>query len=368
MAFYKIMQPPGLAKFLERAIVRLQAVKMMIVSCYRSLAPRNPSSAGFILFCCIFFLILSSADSMAADQSMNSIQKESDDYNDSLFTFAGSGNEAVFVAEITRGKTLYVKNEILIFHTRIPFGSLIKPFTLYYALSSGAIDLKKVYYCRPSSITDPPSSRCWYTPGHGRLNCVQALTHSCNSAFMKIASNINYHKFLEFLELFGFDTDSIANIKNPIEQQMIMTGLKDKLLVSPASLALKVAGLLEGTLYRFDGEMNLEIERFIPVNKKTVDIVRGAMTMSMVEGHSVPKPEEHFIPLNIICKTGTIGRFNQLDSGCKIPKNNGLFVALCINQDKKYLVAVVVPCGIGDDAARVGREIIHKLTSSNPGR
>jgi hypothetical protein len=182
---------------------------------------------------------------------------------------------------------------------------------------------------------------------------------------MKIASTINYREFLEFLALFGFDTDSIMQIKNPVEQQMIMTGLKDSLLVSPASLAFKITGLLDGTLYRLDSEMNLEIERFIPVNKKTVDIVRGGMTMSMVEGHSVPNPDEKFIPLNIICKTGTIGRFNQLDSGCKTPKNNGLFVALFIHQHKKYLIAVVIPCGIGDDAARVGREIIYKLTSSN---
>jgi cell division protein FtsI/penicillin-binding protein 2 len=355
------MQLPGAATI----IGDLQAGKIKRRRNYKTI---SLAAVSLIVSYLVFLPSLSSAGSKAVDQSANFIQRESDDYKDSLFTSSGSGNEAVFVAEITRGKTLYVKNEILIFHTRIPFGSIIKPFTLYYALSSGAIDLKRVYYCRPSSITDPPSSRCWYTPGHGRLNCVQALTQSCNSVFMKIASNINYNKFLEFLTLFGFDTDPIANIKNPIEQQMIMTGLKDKLLVSPASLALKVAGLLEGTLYRFDGEMNLEIERFIPVNKKTVDIVRGAMTMSMVEGHSVPNPEEHFIPLNIICKTGTIGRFNQLDSGCKVPKNNGLFVALCVHRDKKYLIAVVVPCGIGDDAARVGREIIHKLTSSNPDR
>lgn len=182
---------------------------------------------------------------------------------------------------------------------------------------------------------------------------------------MKISANINYREFLEFLELFGFDTDSIKRIKNPVEQQMIMTGLKDSLLVSPAALAFKITGLLDGTLYRLDNKMNLEIERFIPVDKKTVDIVRGGMTMSMIEGHSIPNPDEQFIPLNIICKTGTIGRFNQIDSGCKIPKNNGLFVALYMHRHKKYLIAVVVLCGIGDDAARIGREIIYNLTFSN---
>jgi len=362
------MQSPGLEKFLKAPVAELQAVKIMIVSCRRSLIPLKPTAVSFLLSCCTFFLILSAAGSPETDQTAIHRQKESADHNNSFLISSGSGNEAVFVAEITRGKTLYIQNEALILNTKIPFGSLIKPFALYYALSSGATDLKRVYYCRPSRITDPPSTRCWYTPGHGRLNCVQALTQSCNRTFMKIASNVNYPEFLEFLGLFGFDTDSIMHIKNPVEQQMIMTGLKDSLLVSPVSLALKITGLLEGTLYRLDGEMNLEIERLIPINIKNVDIIRRGMTMSMVEGHSVPNRDEQFLPLNIIGKTGTIGRFNQLDSGCKTPKNNGLFVALCIHQHKKYLIAVVIPCGIGDDAARVGREIIYKLTSSNPDR
>jgi cell division protein FtsI/penicillin-binding protein 2 len=358
------MQLPGA----EKTIGDLQAGRIITSKYRRNLKTLNMPAISLILSYLAFLLSLSSAGSKAADKSTNYIQKESADYNDSLFTFSGSGNEAVFVAEITSGKTLYIKNEDLILGTKIPFGSLIKPFTLYYALSSGAVDLKRVYYCRPSRITDPPSSRCWFTPGHGRLNCVQALTQSCNSVFMKIASNVNYPEFLEFLGLFGFDTDSITHVKNPVEQQMIMTGLKDSLLASPASLALKIAGLLEGTLYRLDGEMNLEIERLIPVNSKAVDIIRRGMTMSMVEGHSVPNQDEQFLPLNIIGKTGTIGRSIQLDSGCKNQKNNGLFVALCAFERKKYLIAVVTPCGIGDDAARVGREIIYKLTSSNPDR
>lgn len=297
---------------------------------------------------------------------INTPQKSSVDDQD--FIIPESGPEAVFFADITGGKTLYIKNERVILNTEIPFGSLIKPFTLYYALSSGAVNAKKVFYCRPSKITDPPSTRCWYTPGHGRLNSVQALTQSCNNAFMKIASTIDYSGYLEFLESFNFDTDAIRKTESQLERQMIMTGLKDKLLTSPASLALKIAALMEGILYRLDEKKNLEIEKIIPLNTKTVDIIRGAMTMSMVEGHSVPDQDEQFLPLKIIGKTGTIGRFERLDSDCDKQRNNGIFVSLFRYQNRNYIIAVVKPCGIGDDAAKTARRIIHKFTSFNPGR
>lgn len=274
------------------------------------------------------------------------------------------GKAAAFLADISAGKIIFMSNDKLILNTNVPFGSLIKPFTLYYGLSSRSVDLKTVYYCRRSKITDPPYTRCWFTPGHGRLNAVQALTESCNSSFMKMASNIDYDGFVDFINNLGFDTDRIAAVKNPVERRMIMTGLKDYLVESPANLALRLTALLEGTLFYIDENSNLEVEKFITLDNSAVETVKKGMGLGMVKGHSKPKNSELFVPLKIIGKTGTIGAFDILDSGCREKNNNGFFVALFEYNYRKYLLTVVFPCGIGDDAASAGRAMIARFISS----
>lgn len=277
----------------------------------------------------------------------------------------GSGKEAIFLADLTIGKIIFIRNDGLILNTKVPFGSLIKPFTLYYGLSSGMIDTKTIYFCRPSKISDPPRFRCWYTPGHGRLNSIQALTQSCNSAFMKMAAKIEWIGYIKFLDTLEFDTSPLLNIKDPLMRQTIMTGLDDSLVESPANLALKIAAMMDGILYRMDANYNLEIEKFITLDKSSVENIRKGMMMSMIQGHSKPKTGEQFLSIQIIAKTGTIGSFERLNDTCRNKKNNGFFVALFQHDQRKYLLAAVVMCGIGDDAARLGREIISGFISSN---
>jgi hypothetical protein len=311
----------------------------------------------------IFFLLATCGLLICAENTGQYDSPEMKEKNG--FTSIYEGDGGIFLADITIGKIIYIKNDGLVLNTKVPFGSLIKPFTLYYGLSSGAVNLTTIYYCRRSKITDPPHSRCWYTPGHGRLNSIQAITQSCNSAFMKMATKIDYEGFIDFLETLGFDIASISNIKNPLERQSIMTGLSDSLSESPACLALRFAALAEGTLFHADANFNLEIEKFITLDRTALQNVLQGMKMSMMEGHSKPKNDELFLSTQIIAKTGTIGLYKRLDDGCRNKKNNGFFIALFSHDQRKYLLAVVVPCGIGDDAAKIGREIIFRFLSSS---
>ena len=320
--------------------------------------------SGFCIFICIQAAVIFGESLCYTD--INKIgQTKTDKTVNTMDAFEEiPGKAAAFLADISAGKIIFMSNDKLILNTSVPFGSLIKPFTLYYGLSSRSVDLKTVYYCRHSKITDPPYTRCWFTPGHGRLNAVQALTESCNRSFMKMASNIDYDGFVEFINNLGFDTNRIAAVKNPMERRMVMTGLKDYLVESPGNLALRLTALLEGTLFYIDENSNLEVEKFVTLDSSAVETVKKGMGLGMVKGHSKPKNSELFVPLKIIGKTGTIGAFDMLDSGCTEKNNNGFFVALFEYNYRKYLLAVVFPCGIGDDAASAGRAMIARFISS----
>ena len=66
---------------------------------------------------------------------------------------------------------------------REPVGSLVKVFT---ALAYGA----RNRYEYPVAICHGTESGCWHAPGHGRLTLSGAIAHSCNSYFLKLASEV----------------------------------------------------------------------------------------------------------------------------------------------------------------------------------
>jgi cell division protein FtsI/penicillin-binding protein 2 len=67
---------------------------------------------------------------------------------------------------------------------RQPVGSLVKVFT---ALAYGA----RHQFQFPKAVCRGEATGCWYLPGHGRLDLVAAITHSCNSYFLELAREVN---------------------------------------------------------------------------------------------------------------------------------------------------------------------------------
>ncbi len=64
-----------------------------------------------------------------------------------------------------------------------PMGSLVKPFTaLAYARSHN------VRY--PEFTCRGKAGGCWHPQGHGTLNMVQAIAHSCNAYFLQLAAQL----------------------------------------------------------------------------------------------------------------------------------------------------------------------------------
>jgi cell division protein FtsI/penicillin-binding protein 2 len=74
----------------------------------------------------------------------------------------------------------------------IPVGSLVKPFT---ALASNGPF--------PEFVCHGTADRCWLAKGHGPLEFREALAHSCNAYFLKLAAGVDANSLAVVAQKFG---------------------------------------------------------------------------------------------------------------------------------------------------------------------
>ena len=110
-------------------------------------------------------------------------------------------------------------------------GSTFKMISATAGLEEGYIDAYTTTYCSGSFNTVTPSPKCWIYPGgHGALNVVQSLQHSCNVFYyqlgynMGINSNGNYDsdlgtdKLRKYAAMYGLDRKSGVEIPEAAPQ------------------------------------------------------------------------------------------------------------------------------------------------------
>lgn len=84
-----------------------------------------------------------------------------------------------------------------------PPGSVFKIITVLAALEVG-INPNKTVFCDGSSALNTNSFRCWNHNGHGTLDMMSALKHSCNIYMYELARIVGPDKILEVAREFGF--------------------------------------------------------------------------------------------------------------------------------------------------------------------
>lgn len=269
----------------------------------------------------------------------------------SLLSSCFRQDAAIAILDLTRGKTILLQRGKLINGARLPIGSLIKPFTLYLALARGEVNEDTVFLCPPSSIEAPESTRCWYTPGHGRISAARALAYSCNNYFRQIAARVDYHRFITFLDSFGFDIQNLKNIRSPLERRMIMTGISSRLRETPINICLQLTALLRsGTLLKMDNDGNLAVSRVVELLEKHTRIVKRGMSLSRISGTSSSETGGGF-GLSIWSKTGTAGIEPKDDEGLRT--RYGFFYALIRSGDEEAAIIIVLPGGTGHEASGI---------------
>ena len=82
-------------------------------------------------------------------------------------------------------------------------GSVFKVVTGSAALEEKVIDLNTTFQCHNMNVFGTPF-HCWTTRSHGTENFVQAMTNSCNPAFIQIGQKLGAPLFCQYYAAYGF--------------------------------------------------------------------------------------------------------------------------------------------------------------------
>ncbi|MGN0621275.1 MAG: penicillin-binding transpeptidase domain-containing protein [Porcipelethomonas sp.] len=82
-------------------------------------------------------------------------------------------------------------------------GSVFKVITSSAALEENVISLDDIFECNGVKKVADAEMHCWNTSGHGSQTFVEAITHSCNPAFMEIGERLGAENFFRYFQAFG---------------------------------------------------------------------------------------------------------------------------------------------------------------------
>lgn len=112
-------------------------------------------------------------------------------------------------------------------------GSVFKVITGSAALEENAISVNDRYYCNGVISVQGVPFHCWTTNGsHGSQNFVEAMTHSCNPAFVTIGQKLGAKLFCQYFDAYGLTQKT--GIDLPAEATSLFVPVAN---MTPVSLA-----------------------------------------------------------------------------------------------------------------------------------
>lgn len=276
-------------------------------------------------------------------------------------------------------------------------GSTFKMVVALAALEAGIITKDSKVFCSGKTQLGNHLFHCWKKSGHGALNVVEALQHSCDIFFYDVAQKLGIEKIAAMARRFGLGLPTgieaggeksglIPDKKWRLERfgepwqtgETLIAGIgQGYILTTPLQLAVMTARLVNGgreirpTFVRPDAEQLKNIRR-ISVNKNYLEIVKEGMCAVVNRpGGTAFASQFNYNGKRMCGKTGTtqVRRISMKERQSGIVKqedlpwkyrNHALFVGYAPQDNPKYAVAVLVEHGGGGSAvaAPIGSKLL----------
>ena len=277
-----------------------------------------------------------------------------------------------------------------------PPGSTFKPIVALAALKQG-ISPSTIFHCSGSVSLGHKKFHCWKAGGHGKLDMVGALMHSCNTYFYQVAKKIGITPIADMARLFALGVPSgiildhekpglvpDSNWKLNTYHHSWQTGDtlnvaigQGYMLTTPLQLAIMVARLAKGTA--ISPTLIASEDPFVSFPDLAIDnnhlsvIQQGMKHVVNTPGGTAYGSRILDEPFTMAGKTGTsqvISRkklshiVDHLDEKQKHrTKNHALFVGYAPVNQPRYAISVVIEHGGGGSAAAapVARDVLTQL-------
>ncbi len=276
-------------------------------------------------------------------------------------------------------------------------GSTFKMVVALAALEAGIITKDSKVFCSGKTQLGNHLFHCWKKSGHGALNVVEALQHSCDIFFYDVAQKLGIEKIAAMARRFGLGLPTgieaggeksglIPDKKWRLERfgepwqtgETLIAGIgQGYILTTPLQLAVMTARLVNGgreirpTFVKPNAEQLKNIRR-IAVNKNYLEIVKEGMCAVVNRpGGTAFASQFNYNGKRMCGKTGTtqVRRISMKERQSGIVKqedlpwkyrNHALFVGYAPQDNPKYAVAVLVEHGGGGStvAAPIGSKLL----------
>lgn len=286
-------------------------------------------------------------------------------------------------------------------------GSTFKMIVALAALEAGVIKPETRTYCAGKMFLGNHAFHCWKKEGHGHLNVVEALQHSCDIFFYETAQKLGIEKIADMARRFGLGSKINIGLENekaglipdkewklrrfgePWQQgESLISGIgQGYILTTPLQLATMTARLVNGGyeikptfLKVSDGEKSKI--RKIDVSPTNLELIKeGMYAVVNKPGGTAWRSQFDYRGQRMGGKTGTTQvrritmkeRREGIKKESELPwrlRNHALFVGYAPHDNPKYAVAVLVEHGGGGSsvAAPLAGKILREAVMLDPTR
>ena len=286
-------------------------------------------------------------------------------------------------------------------------GSTFKMIVALAALEAGVIKPETRTYCAGKMFLGNHAFHCWKKEGHGHLNVVEALQHSCDIFFYETAQKLGIEKIADMARRFGLGSKINIGLENekaglipdkewklrrfgePWQQgESLISGIgQGYILTTPLQLATMTARLVNGGyeikptfLKVSDGEKSKI--RKIDVSPTNLELIKeGMYAVVNKPGGTAWRSQFDYHGQRMGGKTGTTQvrritmkeRREGIKKESELPwrlRNHALFVGYAPQDNPKYAVAVLVEHGGGGSsvAAPLAGKILREAVMLDPTR
>lgn len=285
-------------------------------------------------------------------------------------------------------------------------GSTFKMMVALAALESGSVALNTRVFCSGQMFLGNHAFHCWKKEGHGLVNVVQAIQHSCDIYFYEIAQKIGIERIVSMARRFGlgslvdigFDGEKaglipdkewkLKRFKESWQQgETLISGIgQGYILTTPIQLAVMTASLVNGgyklkpSFIKTEQNHKTEANK-INVSSSNLEVVKEGMyaVVNVPGGTTYWTARFDYKGIKMGGKTGTtqVRRISMKERQSGILKdselpwhlrNHALFVGYAPHDNPKYAVAVLVEHGGGGSsvAAPIAKKILLDAVKLDP--
>jgi penicillin-binding protein 2 len=259
-------------------------------------------------------------------------------------------------------------------------GSTFKPIMALTGLETGIIDPEQTFHCAGGASFYGQYHRCWQAGGHGTVNLLNGLIHSCDVYFYNVGNLVGIDNIAHYAELSGMGRKS--GIDLPGEAAGVVPSPKRKirlyrqkwyagetisvaigqgdLQVSPLQLASAIGGLARGgvsyTPHLLKSLTPTEKPRVWGVDPANIDRIKDAMVAVVNVGTG---GAAHLPGIDVGGKTGSAQTASDAYMKAHHQETNAWFVAFAPKNDPQIVIAALYENGgHGQFAAQLVRDVM----------